>query len=231
MKNNGRWKKHFSNLQIRYVFLLAALILVILFSPTFAHPGFGSVILATFMFIVLFSGIYAISERRGPVLVTLLVALIAASGGVLYFLFHVQAGFFVHYSAMVIFYIFTILFILTDLFRSKSITGRTITGAICVYLLIGFSFATSYYLMENFLYGSFSLAGSQISDPEYAFPVFLYYSFITLTTTGTGDIYPLIDSARALVTFQVICGIFYIAVFITGMISILSIEGRKKDNE
>lgn len=218
-----------SGIHYPYIVLFFSLILVVLFSPIFAHSGLGASLLAGFLLLVLFTGIYALSERRIAVLIAICIAASVIAGVILFIAFGMQYGFFIQYAAMIIFYGLIILVIMSDLFRSSEITNRTISGAVCVYLLVGFVFATAYFLVENLWPGSFAFAGSPFPDPMQAFPKLLYYSFITLTTTGTGDIYPMVDSVRALVTLETICGIFYIAIFITGMISILTVRGQVRD--
>jgi voltage-gated potassium channel len=216
-----------SGLHYPYVVLFFSLILVIFFSPIFAYIGIGAYLLSAFLFLILFAGIYALSERRIFVLISIFIAACSAAGGILFLAYGMVEGFVLHYGSLIIFYGFMVFVIMSDLFRSREISNRTISGAVCVYLLVGFLFATAYFLIENFWPGSFAFAGSPFSEPLQAYPKLLYYSFITLTTTGTGDIYPMVDSVRALATIEAICGIFYIAIFITGMISILTVRDKK----
>jgi len=216
-----------SGLHYPYIVLFLSLVLVISLSPIFADIGIGAFLLSAFLFLILFAGIYALSERRIPVLIAISIAGCSVTGGILFLAFGMIEGFVLHYGTLIIFYGFMVLVIMSDLFRSKEISNRTISGAVCVYLLIGFIFATAYFLIENLWPCSFAFSGSFFAEPLQAYPKLLYYSFITLTTTGTGDIYPTIDSVRALATLEAICGIFYIAIFITGMISILTVSEKK----
>ena len=216
-----------SGLHYPYIVLFLSLIVVIFFSPLFADTGIGGFLLSAFLFLIFFSGIYTLCERRIPVLIAICIAGCAVAGGILFLAYGMVAGFILQYGSLIVFYGFMALVIMSDLFRSREISNRTISGAICVYLLIGFIFATSYFLIENLWPNSFGFSGSYFSEPLESYPKLLYYSFITLTTTGTGDIYPMVDSVRALATLEAICGIFYIAIFITGMISILTVREKK----
>lgn len=220
-----------SGLHYPYIVLFFSLILVIFFSPIFAEIGIGAYLLSGFLFLILFAGIYTLSERRIFLLIAIFIAGFSVAGGILFLAFGMVEGLVLHYGTLIIFYGFMVLVIMSDLLRSREISNRTISGAVCIYLLIGFVFATAYFLIENLWPSSFAFAGSPFSEPLQAYPKLLYYSFITLTTTGTGDIYPTVDSVRALATVEAICGIFYIAIFITGMISILTVREKKWEKE
>ena len=99
---------------------------------------------------------------------------------------------------------------------SKVSTNRII-GAICVYLMLGVIWALMYSLLEAAVPGSFSgivehpVTGAW--DPDWA-----YFSFVTLTTLGYGDLLPLTFSARALAYFEAIVGQFYLAILVAGLV-------------
>jgi len=58
---------------------------------------------------------------------------------------------------------------------------------------------------------------------------FVYYSFVTLTTLGYGDIVPLSATARSLVYMEAIFGQFYIAILVAGLVSI-HISNQSRNN-
>lgn len=99
---------------------------------------------------------------------------------------------------------------------SKVSTNRII-GAICVYLMLGVIWALMYSLLEAAVPGSFggiverSITGAW--DPDW-----VYFSFVTLTTLGYGDILPLTISARSLAYFEAIVGQFYLAILVAGLV-------------
>ena len=99
---------------------------------------------------------------------------------------------------------------------SKVSTNRII-GAICVYLMLGVIWALMYSLLDAAVPGSFSgvvehsMTGAW--DPDW-----VYFSFVTLTTLGYGDLLPLTVSARALAYFEAIVGQFYLAILVAGLV-------------
>lgn len=101
-------------------------------------------------------------------------------------------------------------------------------GAICAYLLIGFAWAAMYSTIEAAHPGSFrtpaemSTAGSSAS--------FVYYSFVTLTTVGYGDITPITRVAGTFAWMEALTGQLYLAITIASLISVAITErASKKD--
>ena len=92
-----------------------------------------------------------------------------------------------------------------------------LVGAICVFLLLGIIWSFAYSLVEVALPGSFS-GFSPGHDPR-SDSGWLYFSFVTLTTLGYGDITPESAVARTLAFMQAVVGQFYIAVLVAGLVS------------
>jgi voltage-gated potassium channel len=95
------------------------------------------------------------------------------------------------------------------------INADRIVGALCIYLLIGVLWAILYSLIEVFEPTAFVLAGGHPKEP---LEHFLYYSFVTLTTIGYGDMTPLHPVARTVAYLEAVVGQLYIAVLIAGLV-------------
>jgi hypothetical protein len=113
----------------------------------------------------------------------------------------------------VLFFAYAACAILAHVFRQREITPDTINGAICAYFLIGFVWGLCFYLLEQAQPGSF-LMGEQQTDPSH----FIYYSFVTMSTLGYGDITPISSPARSLSVLTAVIGQFYIAVLIARLV-------------
>jgi hypothetical protein len=100
---------------------------------------------------------------------------------------------------------------------SNEISFNRVVGAICVYLLLGSIWAVSYAMIESISPGSF--AGAALENVAGWDTRWLYFSFITLTTLGYGDITPVTNTARVLVYTEAIVGVFYMAVMVAGLVS------------
>jgi hypothetical protein len=103
--------------------------------------------------------------------------------------------------------------------RAKTVTGDTISGSICVYLLLGIVWASGYRFLEALNPGSFS--GPMGIDPVTGLetPTYVYFSFTTLTTLGYGDITPVTAPAKAVAILEAIVGPLYIAILISTLVS------------
>jgi voltage-gated potassium channel len=115
--------------------------------------------------------------------------------------------------------------ILVDVLSAKRIVFDLICGALCVFVLLGMCWASVYTMLERLTPGSFAVDFARYhvdlgSDPLAAADVFTYYSFVTLTTVGYGDIVPASATARWLVWLEAVFGQFYIAVFVSRLIGL-----------
>ena len=91
-----------------------------------------------------------------------------------------------------------------------------LVGAICVYLLLGVIWALSYSVLELAAPGSF--AGFNTHAGHGWHSEWLYFSFVTMTTLGYGDLSPISATARAMAYMQAVFGQFYIAILVAGLV-------------
>jgi len=98
--------------------------------------------------------------------------------------------------------------VLAQVFRSGPVTRHRIMGAIAVYLLLGLAWGESYEALELMDPGSFALAPSMTLVPHN----WMYFSFVTLTTVGYGDVTPVSSVARSLAFLQALTGQPYPAI-------------------
>ena len=113
--------------------------------------------------------------------------------------------------------------VLALVLRRGPITARRIQGAIAVYLLLGFIWAQAYELVTLWHPGAFTGA----VDGSGSLP-WTYYSFVTLTTVGYGDISPVSPATRTLAWMEAITGQFYLAVIVAGLVSVLATKGKRE---
>lgn len=104
---------------------------------------------------------------------------------------------------------------LARVFAPGPVTSHRLVGAVVAYLLVGLTWAHAYGLIEAVRHGSFQVAG----ESGEAYPRFLYFSFVTLTTVGYGDITPVSSAARALSNLESLVGVLYPAILIGRLLS------------
>ena len=97
-----------------------------------------------------------------------------------------------------------------------SIDGHKIIGAICIYMLLGLIWALLYMLIAEAIPGAFN--GLQQAPWYDNFSELTYYSYVTLTTLGYGDISPRLPIPRFLAYMEAMVGVFYIAILVASLI-------------
>ena len=118
--------------------------------------------------------------------------------------------------ALVGFLLVAIAYTLRQVVIGRDINANRLVGAICVYLLLGMIWAMSYSLVDAMSPGSFA-GFSPMADRGWD-SEWLYFSFVTMTTLGYGDILPVSATARGLAYMQAVVGQFYIAMLVAGLV-------------
>jgi uncharacterized membrane protein len=104
--------------------------------------------------------------------------------------------------------------IVARILRHPVISNQTILGAICAYLLIGMAFAGIYAGIETFDSAPFF---AQTAHPTHI--DFLYFSFVTITTTGFGDLTAATSVGRVLVTLEALLGQIFLVTLVARLVS------------
>jgi hypothetical protein len=125
---------------------------------------------------------------------------------------------------------------LHDLNRGHRSTNERIFGALCAYVFIGLLFALVFAHMQYRDPETFASSQTAIVDEATGesnlMPIFVYYSFVTLTTLGYGDITPVAEHARTLAWFEALIGQLYLAVMVAGFVAVhISESMAKKQGE
>lgn len=105
--------------------------------------------------------------------------------------------------------------ILVYIFRQRDISGDLIAGAIVVYLLMAVMWSQIYFVLETARPGSFNLpAGAGESTQA----LLRYFSLVTITTVGYGDITPATHAARALANLESVVGQLYLVIQVAWLV-------------
>lgn len=124
---------------------------------------------------------------------------------------------FIHLFIMLYFFIITLKVAAQQVLFSNQITTNNIIGSICIFLLLGLIWVILYLLLAEFVPTAFSGLASQVWQKN--LPDFIYFSFVTLTTLGFGDLLPVSPMARFLVYIEAIVGVFYMAIVVSSLVS------------
>jgi hypothetical protein len=209
-----------------FVYLLAALIY---------YPYVKEGSLSYFVFRVLGSAgilltLYVISLRRTLLIFAVLLAIPAILQRFL--LLEADAGALSVLNMVLSFAfdVFVIVVIFRRVFTKEQPSSETVFGALCIYLLVGFCFASVYHMIATLQPAAFYL------DPLmnlHRVPdrfEFIYYSFTTMTSLGANGITAVSGQARSLSIIETTLGIMYLAVLIARLMAAYrhpSIAGRE----
>lgn len=115
--------------------------------------------------------------------------------------------------------------VLLEILRSVRVSTDTVFGGISVYLLIGMTFALVYGLIEFLDPAAFTFRHAYDGiEPRLpgsrGFAELLYFSFVTQTTLGYGDLLPVAPEARSMSSLQAVTGQIYLAVFVARLVGL-----------
>lgn len=112
-------------------------------------------------------------------------------------------------------------FVMRHIFRDGRITADRVRGGILAYILLGLIWSVAYQLVETFVSSAFQFPRPhEVVGPGRLSHDLAYYSFVTLTTVGYGDITPVHPAARALAMVEALVGQLYPAILIARLVSL-----------
>ena len=101
----------------------------------------------------------------------------------------------------------------------QRVTHETVLGALCTYVLLGLLFAFAFLALDAVRDAPFFVQSGAHQESEY-----LYFSFVTLTTVGYGDITPVAPLARSLANVEALIGQLYPAILLARLVSVDSVN-------
>lgn len=204
-------------LKSKYLYLLLSLIALLVFE--FTDPNnFALHLIVTILFSLVFATVIYIIKKNLVYFYGAMVLALLSTVANLYNIFLPDSMIaIIGKSLFVIYSIFAISLISHEILFTKHITRDTIIGAVCVYFFIGVSYAIIYSIIIQLYPDAF--LSTQTSAPIHSETNIFYFSFITLTTVGFGDIQPVHAIAKFFVMLESVTGIFYLAVFVSRLIN------------
>jgi hypothetical protein len=159
--------------------------------------------------------VYAVSFRRGLIFVALVLAIPAMVQHTVFL--RAESGTISILSAILSFAfdVFVIVVIFRRVYTRENPTAETLFGAVCIYLLIGFTFARLYAIVVAFLPHVFYLDPVINSHSVAAGFDFIFFSFGAMTTLGSAGLVAVSPQVRSLSIIESILGVLYLAVMIS----------------
>lgn len=217
--------------QWRHLALLSSILFLFVITPVVAVFPHGVLIVNAIGGGVLVAASYALGEHK--VLFAAAVALSAISIiATLLLLFTQQlwAALLSHSCIIVLIFYFCVT-ILAYVLQGARISMDKIFAAICVYLLIGYAWTFAYVLVDELQPGSF-IALVTTTPNDYARILEMrYFSFMTLTTVGYGDIIPHSSAARTLAALEAVVGQIYLTVLVARLVGLHIVHAQSSRDD
>ena len=194
-------------------------------SPIFSKDVMVLELLATINYsLILLSGMYAFSRQHNFLKHSIIVFVIAII--IEWLQYFIRAPFFHSLTPLTTSIVLILLLVMTlkTIAAAREVNPNIIYGVVSGYVLIGFVGGLLALAIAAVYQGAFNLP-HDISAPEA-----MYFSFITMTTLGYGDITPAIQETRSLSIILSVVGPMYVAIIISLMVGKFACQANPKIN-
>jgi voltage-gated potassium channel len=202
----------------RSLFLMLSLLLLILLTPFLENHRIGQILLLVSLYVTLITAILELHGKETlrwlaisvaiPVVLIELATLFRPSHSLL-----IAA-----YALLMAFFGFVSVGLFTYLGKPGAITSGRVYASVSLYLILAMFWFALFNLTEAIHPGSFALGGAGASV-RVSRSSFLYFSLITLTTVGYGDIVPVTPAARVFSALEGTAGVLYIAITVARLVA------------
>lgn len=205
--------------------LLFLLLLYIMGAP-FIEPYPSLAVLAHIsLSMALFAAVYTVHQQNNKrsIAIILLIPLV-----ILYWLGIYEIIAFSRLSATLLFTVYYGLLIysfIAQIKRAHRVDTNVLYATFCLYLVIGLFWGSLYMLLHQLSPGTY--VGVLLDNPQYMDHAFNYFSFVTLTTLGYGDITPQTAGAGSLCHMEAIVGQFFTAVVVAWLVGMFVSENNE----
>ena len=202
--------------------LLISLVVLLVSAPFVEELEGGHIILSFLFSLVLLAAVVAVANRKRTLIIALALAIPAITARWINQLRPdlVHAVVFLVLALVLLAYV--IGHLLHFILRAPVVTMEVLCASIAVYLMLGLMWTVAYWLVDQVTPGgAFSFNTERGAHSMNGFTGF-YFSFITLSTVGYGDITPVSQAARWLAAMEAMTGLLYVAVLIARLVSLYS---------
>ena len=196
--------------------LLLSVLLVILIYPLLDHDGLRRLILAALIFVPVLLATIRLSKKKGwvwPSIVLMLASFIVAAASTV---FPIPTLVGMKWGLLTVFFGFTVFGLFSYLKDARSVSNAHLYTAISIYLLLGMQWFALYSAIDVFYPGAILHNNATIADRQ---SELLYFSLVTLSTIGYGDVVPRHGEVRILAALEGIAGVLYIAITVALLVS------------
>jgi hypothetical protein len=201
---------------------LISLLLLIVVTPFVEDLEHGPLIEGLLLTFMLVSAVLAVSNRWSTLLSSLALAVVAIGARWLHHLYANQLSPIVYLVPVLALLGFVLVIYLTYILRAKIVTFGVLCGAVSTYLMLGLGWAMAYVLIANLNPTAFATSDHSMGPNTMTGFNAFYFSFVTLSTVGYGDIVPVSRTARLLAALEATTGTLFVAMLIARLVSMHS---------
>jgi Ion channel len=212
----------------RYAILFYSLLLTLAVVPLRRALGFPTSLLELFLAINLLAAVVPIGSRKTRrVLLPFLMVVLAVRVSTAWLDLVTLAS--VNLALWTVVALLAAASALRFALGAQAVDREHLYAGLSAYLLAGIFFGVFYWVLEQTWPGSLAIPGEG-AQSNFSLTVAIYYSFVTLTTLGYGDIAPRSDVVRGLAILEAVAGQLYLAVMIARLVSLYA-SGAGKGNQ
>jgi len=213
-----------------YLLLLTSLMLTLCAAPAFgAHTQAGKLLHIASLTSVFLTGVYANRGRRKAFRLGVVMTVIAVPA--IWACITTEIPYSITGSVIAIVYCLVMAtLILISVFDASHLNPHSLFGAISSYLLVGLAWALMYQVIAQLQPEALrqaSLDGTVYITKTSPFADYVYFSFVTMSTLGFGDIAPVTRAARTAAWVQSVVGQFFLAVLVARLVGALPYQRRE----
>ena len=202
--------------------LLVALVVLLISAPFVEELEGGHLILSVLFSLVLLAGVFAVANRKRSLAIALVLAIPAITTR---WINQLRPDL-VHPAVFLVCALMLLAFVIGHLLHftlsAPVVTVDVLCASIAAYLMLGLMWTVAYWLVDQLTPGgAFSFNTNRGAQSMNGFTGF-YFSFVTLSTVGYGDITPVSQAARWLAAMEAMTGLLYVAVLIARLVSLYS---------
>lgn len=199
----------------RFLILLCMIIGLLILQPILGRFIAVRILINIFLTAICLSMVHSISSKKGHAIAGIFLAIVMLASVWLQYVYPNKTIEAVGMLAGVLFTAVVIAGLLDFILKSERVSREIIYAAILLYLLAALMWAFLYTFLEWLDPTSFNLNLSQVQSN---FAAFKYYSFVTITTLGYGDIVPVSEVAKAFAITEAVVGQLYLVVAVAWLV-------------
>jgi hypothetical protein len=215
----------------RFAILFLLLFCVLLIPPYFEQTHWIGTFWRGIFTLVLLWALYTVTSGRGVLLLVILVLIPTLLSTWLADPSENNLLLYVDNLTNILYFGLICVFLGKYILTTRRVTLEVIFAAMCLYMILAVLWAAIYTNIELYYSGAFTFGGLTAAEAgiERAniYREFIYYSFVTLSTLGYGDVLPTNLVGQSWASMEAMVGQFYIAVVIARLVSIYTVQEEK----